>query len=135
MPSADVDVTRSLYRAIESGDGSAWDEVLDPDVEWVIPPSLPWGGTRRGVKQVKQFAQEMRRHLHNSRVETDEFIDVGDGELIVLGRYRGEATLTGAAIEAEFAHHVRVSDGRVVRFQNYIDSGTILQGIAEPPAD
>jgi ketosteroid isomerase-like protein len=135
MPAADVEVVKRLYDAIERRDNEALRNAVADDVEWVIPPSLPWGGTRHGPDQVAEFADTMGEHLRNSKVETDEFIDVGDGELIVLGRYRGEAVLTGAEVEAEFAHHIKVLSGRVARFQNYIDSGEILKAIAEPPAD
>jgi ketosteroid isomerase-like protein len=135
MPAADVEVAKRLYDAIERRDNEASRNAVADDVEWVIPPSLPWGGTRHGPDQVAEFADTMGEHLRNSKVETDEFIDVGDGELIVLGRYRGEALLTGAEVEAEFAHHIKVLSGRVARFQNYIDSGEILKAIAEPPAD
>jgi ketosteroid isomerase-like protein len=135
MPPADVEAAKRIYEAIESRDSDAWERILDPNVEWIVPPSLPWGGTRRGIEEVREFAAEMGEHVRSGKVETDEFIDVGDGELIVLGRFRAEATVTGAPIEAEFAHHIKVSDGKVVRFQNYIDSGSILRAIAEPPTD
>jgi ketosteroid isomerase-like protein len=135
MPPADVEVVKRMYEAIERRDVEALQRALADDVEWVIPPSLPWGGTRHGPDEVAEFLATMGEHLHNSKVETDEFIDVGDGELIVLGRYRGEAVITGGEVEAEFAHHVKVIDGHVERFQNYIDSGEILKAIAEPPAD
>jgi uncharacterized protein len=135
MPPADVEVVKRMYEAIERRDADALQRVLADDVEWVIPPSLPWGGTRHGPAEVADFQATMGEHLRNSTVETDEFIDVGAGELIVLGRYRGEAVTSGAGVEAEFAHHVKVIDGRVERFQNYIDSGEILKAIAEPPSD
>lgn len=135
MAPLDVEVAKRLYDAIERRDTEALQAVLTDDVEWVIPPSLPWGGTRHGPGEVADFADVMGEHLRNSKIETDEFIDVGDGELIVLGRYRGEAVTSGAGVEAEFAHHIKISAGKVARFQNYIDSGEILKGIAEPPSD
>ncbi len=135
MPSADADVARRLYGAIENRDMEALEDILDPDVEWITPPSLPWGGTRRGIAGVKEFAGELADQVNDREVEVDEIIDVGDGELVVLGRFRGEARLTGSPMEAEFAHHVRVTGGKIGRFQNYIDSGEILRALGEPPSD
>src|SRR3954452_20601959 len=100
MAPDDVQAVKRLYEAIETRDMDAWDRILDPDVEWIVPPSLPWGGTRHGIEEVKQFAAEMGEQVSNGKVETDEFIDAGDGELIVLGRLRAEAAQTGAPIEA-----------------------------------
>jgi ketosteroid isomerase-like protein len=100
-----------------------------------VPSTLPWGGRRQGADEVAEGAAILRESVHNSRFERDEFIDVGDGELIVLGRLSGEGSVTAAPFEAEFAHHIKVTDGRVARLQTYEDTAEILKALGEPPAD
>ena len=97
--------------------------------------TLPWGGRRRGFDDVAEGMRILRETVRSARFECDEYIDVGDGELVVLGRLCGEGDLTGAPFEAEFAHHIRVGDGRVERFHAYVDTAEILKALAEPPAD
>jgi uncharacterized protein len=135
MPPPDVDVVKRLYEAIENRDAEAVERLLEDDVEWIVPATLPWGGRRRGFEDVAAGTAILRETIHSARFERDEYIDVGDGEVLVLGRLSGEGALTGESFEAEYAHHIRVSDGRVSRFQAYIDTAEILKALAEPPAD
>jgi uncharacterized protein len=135
MPQADVEAVKRLYDAVESGDAEELQQVLQDDVEWIVPLTLPWGGRRHGLDDVNESFAILRDTIRNAKFERDEYIDVGDGEVMVLGRLSGEGALTGAPFEAEFAHHFKVTDGRVARFQAYVDTGEILKAIAEPPAD
>jgi ketosteroid isomerase-like protein len=135
MPPADVEVTKRLYEALEQRDRDALERVLAEDVDWLVPATLPWGGRRRGIESVAEGAAILRETVRNSRFEQDEYIDVGDGEVVVLGRLRGEGVLIDEPFEAEFAHHFKVTDGRVSRFQAYVDTAEILKSIAQPPAD
>jgi ketosteroid isomerase-like protein len=135
MPQADVEVVKRLYAALESRDAEELQQALQDDVEWIVPPTLPWGGHRHALDDVNESFAILRDTIRNAKFERDEYIDVGDGEVMVLGRFSGEGALTGAPFEAEFAHHVKVTDGRIARFQAYVDTAEILKAIAEPPAD
>src|SRR4051812_34005197 len=129
MPPSDVDVVKRLYEAIESRDAEAVGRLLEDDVEWIEPGTLPGGGRRRGFDAVAEGTAILQETVHSAKFERDEYIDVGDGEVLVLGRLSGEGALTGAPFEAEYAHHIRVSDGRVTRFQAYIDTAEILKAL------
>jgi uncharacterized protein len=135
MPQADIEVVKRLYETIEARDAEELQTVLQDDVEWIVPTTLPWGGHRHGFDEVSEGAELLRENVRSPKFERDEYIDVGDGEVMVLGRLIGEGALTGASFEAEYAHHVKVTDGRVARFQAYIDTAEILKALAEPPAD
>ena len=135
MPPADVEVVKRLYEALGSRDEEETQALLRDDVEWIVPPSLPWGGTRRGFEEVTGAAALLLESIRDANFESDEHVDVGDGEVLVLGRLRGEGALTGAPFEAEYAHRFKITDGRVARFQEYIDTAEILKALAEPPAD
>lgn len=134
MPPEDVDVVKRLYET-GVGDSEGFRKVLQDDAEWIVPLTLPWGGRRQGFGDVIEGIEIFRDTVRNAKFERDEYIDVGDGEVMVLGRLSGEGAVTGAPFEAEYAHHIRVSDGRVARFQAYIDTAEILKALAEPPAD
>jgi uncharacterized protein len=135
MPPADVDAAKRLYEAIEKRDREVLTEVLEDDVEWIVSSTLPWGGHRRGFDEVMEALEILGDSVRSAKFERDEFIDVGDGEVIALGRLSGEGAITGGPFEAAFAHHIRIDDGRVARFQAYVDTAEILKALAEPPAD
>jgi uncharacterized protein len=135
MPAVDVEIVKRLYETIETRDAEGLRRVLQDDVEWIVSVTLPWGGRRLGADDVSEGMTALRESVRNPKFEQDEYIDVGDGEVMVLGRLSGEGALTGAPFEAEYAHHVKVTDGRVARFQAYVDTAEILKALAEPPAD
>jgi uncharacterized protein len=135
MPPVDVEVVKRLYDALESRDGEQVQALLRDDVEWIVPATLPWGGRRRGFEEVSEAAELLLESIRSANFERDEHVDVGDGEVLVLGQLSGEGALTGAPFVSDYAHRFKVTDGRVARFQEYIDTAEILKALAEPPAD
>ena len=56
---------------------------------------------------------------------------VGEGDLVVaLGHYRWRVKATGREIASEFAHEFTVRDGRIVRFQEFMDTAAFVAGYA-----
>jgi ketosteroid isomerase-like protein len=135
MAPVDVEVVKRLYEAIEARDAEGLQRLLTDDIEWTVSPTLPWGGRRKGFADVVEGAEALGETVRSARFETDELVDVGDGEVIALGRLCGEGAQTGAPFEAESADRIKVSDGRVCRFQAYVDTAEILKALAEPPSD
>jgi ketosteroid isomerase-like protein len=135
MPPADVEVVKRLYEALESRDDEALQRVLDDNIEWTVSTTLPWGGRRRGFGEVVEGIHTLGEVVRSAKFDQDEFVDVGNGEVIATGRLSGEGALTGAPFEAEYANRIVVSDGRITRFQSYIDTGEILKALGDPPAD
>ncbi len=45
-----LEVMRKLFRAVEAHDEVGVVGLYQPDVEFLWPPSLPYGGTRRGLR-------------------------------------------------------------------------------------
>jgi hypothetical protein len=54
------------------------------------------------------------------RAEPEQFIDAGE-HVVVVGRFRGKA-ISGATLDAPFVHVHRMRNGKVIRFQNYVDA-------------
>jgi len=65
----------------------------------------------RTISEVDQFA-----------VVTAKFIDGGD-TIVVEGRYKGKVKATGTMLDAQFAHVYTLSGGKIVKFQQYTDTG------------
>jgi ketosteroid isomerase-like protein len=55
------------------------------------------------------------------RVEADEFIDLGDGRILVLTRFIGRGRASGIPFEREAAAVMGMRDGRIVFGANYWD--------------
>ena len=59
-------------------------------------------------------------------VTPQEWLDAGD-HVVLLGTYGGTYKATGRSVRAQFAHVWLVTDGRVVRFQQYTDTKQFAQ--------
>ncbi len=79
------------------------------------PQAVAEGVFQRLVTDVDGFA-----------VAPQHFIEGAD-TVVVEGRYRGTMKATGVPVDAQFAHIWRLRDGKVVRFQQYTDTGQWLE--------
>ena len=105
MPRQAVD---EFYRAWLGRDLRRLAEVLDEDIRWSSPATLPGGGVRRGRRAVLEQAALVFESFPTvvlDRVET-----VVSGEFVtVRGRYR-----TPDGRRMDFVDHIHVKAGRIV---------------------
>lgn len=52
--------------------------MMDPDIEWHVPPILPDPATYRGHEGVKQFFETWNETFDDFEVYIEELIDAGD---------------------------------------------------------
>lgn len=62
------------------------------------------------------------------KVAPDAVVDGGD-DVVVTGNYSGTSKETGKSFDARFAHHWTVRDGKVARFEQFVDSATVQEAL------
>jgi ketosteroid isomerase-like protein len=130
-----VDIVRRAYDAFARGDIEGLISLLDSNIEWVSPgPSdLPTAGQRRGHEQVKQFFGSVSELYDFQSFEPRTFI--AEGELVVvLGQDTVVAKSTGKTFSEHWAHAFTVKNGKVVHFQEYIDTAAAVAELRAAPA-
>lgn len=122
-----VAVVRGTYEAFGRGDIEALIDALDPNIEWITPgPSeLATAGTRRGQQQVRQFFDSVGELFDFQRFEPKTFIADGD-TVVVLGEDTVTLKPTGKTLEDSWAHVMTVKNGKIVRFQEYLDTAATV---------
>ena len=65
--------------------------------------------------------------------KVDRWLEAGDS-VVALGAYHGTNRATGRSMTAAFAHVLWVSEGRVVRFEQYADTAKIVTACPGPGA-
>ena len=118
---------RAGYQQFRDNDPAFLDR-LDPDVEWLIPETLPGGGALRGQLAVMEFFEVTAGMWDGAYPDPEEFLGAGD-RLVVLGTWRATARATGAHVEVPFAHVFRYRGGKIVYFRNYLDTAMALQAL------
>ena len=123
-----VALVKQGYAAFQRGDIPAVLALLADDVEFVLhyPENPTLGGWYRGRAAVAQFFQRLGKEMEFTLFSPDEFIASGD-RVVVLGRQAGRARSTGRHGELQWVHVYTVRDGKVSRFDEFLDSHTLAQ--------
>ena len=92
---------------------------------------LPWGGTYNGREGVKQFFNLLGEGLDIEQFDIIDFIAERE-KVAVLGFIRGKAIMTEKPFETYFVHIIKVdrSDGKIVEFRVFNDSGSLAQSVS-----
>ena len=122
---SNVEATKKGYECFQRGDiPSLIRDLLDDNCVWISPgPSdiLPWAGTFKGKHEIANFFAQVGEHLEFSEFAPREMIEQGE-TVVVLGTLAGRAKKTGKAVKNEWAHVFKYRQGKVVLFQEYIDT-------------
>ena len=120
-----VDVVRGMYEAFGRGDIEAVLASFDPQIGWreaesnpYEPGGEPWIGPDAIVE--KLFVK-LGQEWDSFTVSPGEFYDAGEA-VITEGRYRGSYKATGKSIDAQFCHVLKLREGKVASFQQYLDT-------------
>jgi ketosteroid isomerase-like protein len=120
-----AEIVKDLYAAFGRGDVAAVLGAFDPAIEWNEAESFlyadrnPYIGPQAVAEGV--FGRIMA-DIEGFVVTPANIIDGGD-TVVAEGRYTGTWRATGVPVNSQFAHVWHVRDGRVVRFQQYTDTG------------
>ena len=133
MSESNLELIRNLYAAFARGDGPAALSAMDPAIVWYEAENFPYadrnpyiGPAAVGEGVFFRLATEW----DNFQAVPAEFLDAGD-TIIATGRYTGTYKATGIALDAQFAHHWKLRDGKVTSFQQYTDTAQaarVVQG-------
>jgi len=122
---SNVEATKKGYECFQRGDiPSLIRDLLDDECVWISPgPSdkLPWAGTFKGKQEIANFFAQVGQNLEFSEFAPREMIEQGE-TVVVLGTLAGRAKKTGKAVTNEWAHVFKFRQGKVVSFQEYIDT-------------
>ena len=115
------------YDAFGRGDIEALLSLLDEHVEWASsgPPELPTSGRRRGRQQVAEFFQAVDGMTEIQRFEPHTFVCEGE-RVVVLGSATERLKATGKVLDSEWAHVFTVKNGKIVSFQEYLDTAATV---------
>ena len=116
-------VTR-LYEAFSAGDIPGFLGFLAPDVVWneAEGNSLADGNPYVGADAiVAGVFTRLLSEWSDFGVEVQEIVG-GEEVVTMFGRYKGVHTASGKALDVQAAHTWWIADGKIVRFQQMLDT-------------
>lgn len=127
MPDDNVPTIERVYQALAARDANVIREVFAPDVTIRQSPELPWGGDYEGIDGAFTFFLTLVEHIE-SQVTTESLFASGD-HVVQTGRTRGTVRANGASFDIPEVHVWELRDGKVVRYQVYIDTPAMLDAL------
>jgi hypothetical protein len=97
---------------------------MDSKIEWNEAEGFPYSDQNPYVGPdavVEGVLARLGTEWKGFSLAVEDLFGAGD-RVVVTGRYRGQHKKTGRKLDAQFAHHWTVRDGKAVRFQQYTDT-------------
>jgi uncharacterized protein len=126
-----IETLRRIYTAIQRGDFAELQRNLTHDVEWILPESVPWGGSHHGYLGVETVGEIFKEHVDGVWAEPDEFLVADEECVVVLGRVSGRGRSSGTRFEVPFAHVWALTEGVPSRFRAYFDTAPIIGALRD----
>ncbi len=130
---ANKDVVRRYFTAVNDGDMETIQALLDDEVSFWVPPSLPDGALFEGKARVLElFAASFALYDANSGMTVEIGALTAEED-----RVAAELTISGRAGDGRPYHNhyhflMRVRDGRIVAIREHLDSHYAYTTLFEP---
>jgi ketosteroid isomerase-like protein len=125
-----ADVVRRQYIASAKGDLKALRATLAEDVEWTEMAGFPLAGTYRTPNVVTTNVMEALGRDWDGWTAHDDTYVVDGENVVVLARYTATNKATGKDINVRVAHHFIVRGGKIVRFEQFVDTALVRAAMA-----
>ena len=125
MTKSNVDFVKGVYAAFGAGDVPKVLGSMHPRIQWTETAGYKYGGVYRSPQAVLEnvFAK-IPGDFESFSIETERLIDAGN-VVVMQGYYVAKGKGTGKSVRAAVAHILEIADGKIVRFDQYVDSGTL----------
>jgi uncharacterized protein len=132
MSQENVEIVHRVVEAWNEGNVDTFLGFFDPDCEVSFRPEVPEPGPFRGHAELRQWAEGFMaawQSHHAEVVETHVARDTVVASLHLAGRGGG----SGVEMEETDAHLFTIQNGRIVRWQNFVDHSEALEaaGLSE----
>jgi ketosteroid isomerase-like protein len=132
-----VTLLKSLYGAFGKGDIPTVLGLMSPDIRWYEaesnpyrPSGEPWVGPEAVLNNL---FMRMGAEWEGFTIHARSFYGAGES-VIVEARYSGTYKPTGKSIDVQVCHVWDVKDGKVTRFQQYVDTAKLQAAMGVPQA-
>jgi len=114
-----------LYASLNERDYEAVMSHLADDIVWIVADNSPLADQSPycGMAAVRSgIFQRLTAGFDKLIIVTDEIFECGGGRVVALGYYYGKFSGRAEEFKAQVAHIWTVREGRMVKFQQYLDT-------------
>jgi ketosteroid isomerase-like protein len=121
-----LEIVRSTYEGRNSEEnGRNLAEYAAKDIVWTEAKGFPYGGTYTGLEAIgKNVFHRLGTEWSNYKFTPEGFVTEGD-RVFAYGTYTAVNGKTGKSLTARVAHLWQLRDGKIVEFEQFVDSQTV----------
>ncbi|MGB0893746.1 MAG: nuclear transport factor 2 family protein [Parashewanella sp.] len=125
-----LDIVKSTYEGKNSTEnGKNLQRYVADNVRWTEAAGFPYAGTYVGFKSIaKNVFQRLGSEWDNYKFVVEDYVASGD-KVVAYGTYSGTYKATGKYFEARVAHLWKLKNGKIISFEQFVDSKTVDDAI------
>jgi ketosteroid isomerase-like protein len=124
---ADIDVVRRLYQAVNDRDLVAAERCFAPDALWHLPGHSPIAGDHRGWAQIRDGFMAKLGPLSGGTFRA-ELVDVAVGQRFVVAVQHATASLGGRSLDVTACQLISLRNGLILEVRGHYSDQTALDG-------
>ncbi|MBO9691683.1 nuclear transport factor 2 family protein [Chryseobacterium sp.] len=126
-----IDIIKSTYEGKNSEEnGRNLAKYADPDISWTEAKGFPYGGTYIGLNNITENVfRRLGDEWRNYKFTPENYLSDND-QVVAYGTYSGTNNSTGRYFEARVAHLWKLQNGKIISFEQFVDSKTVADAYA-----
>lgn len=131
---SNVDIVNSIYTSFANGEIDAFMALLDPKVEWNEAENFAYAGDGPYIGPdalMEGVLAPIGEDWEYWNVGELKLYDMANDMVLATGRYQAKFKKNGNIINAQVAHIWSLNDGKVVKFQQYVDTKQVAEAMMD----
>lgn len=125
-----LEIIRSTYEEASAENGKNLLAALAPDASWTETAGFPYAGTYIGPEAIiSSVFKRLATEWIDYQAKVHTYLADGD-QVAAFGMYSGTYRQTGIAMTATFAHLYKLSQGKIVTMEQYVDGAMVQRALA-----
>ena len=118
-----LEIIKSTYEGKTSEEnGKNLANYVADKISWTEAKGFPYAGTYIGLESVtKNVFSRLGSEWIDYKFTPEDYV-AGDDKVVAFGTYMGTYKITGKSFEARVAHVWKLKDGKIISFEQFVDS-------------
>jgi ketosteroid isomerase-like protein len=125
-----LDIVRSTYEGKTSEEnGKNLAKYVTENISWTEAKGFPYGGTYIGLENIiRNVFSRLGSEWIDYKFTPEDYV-ASEDNVVAYGAYSGTYKVTGKYFEARVAHVWKLKDGKIVGFEQFVDSQIVNNSV------
>ncbi|NML70655.1 nuclear transport factor 2 family protein [Chryseobacterium sp. RP-3-3] len=121
-----LEIVKSTYEGKTSEEnGANLAQYAADHISWTEAKGFPYAGTYIGLENVvKNVFSKLGSEWIDYKFTPEDYVS-SDDKVVAFGSYTGKNKVSGKPLEARVAHIWKLKDGKIISFEQFVDSQTV----------